>query len=96
MNLHLSSEDKGSNDVEEMDTTAMVTIDDKGKRQMKITKSNVVDKKSKKPRLVKEPFLYVMEYTTPNMIVDEGKIVDTKKSLVEHYNYLNVQGMRKK
>ena len=94
--LTLSSEDEESNDVEEMDTTAMFTIDDKGKRPMKITESNVVDKKDKNPRLVKEPFLQVVEYPTPNMIVDEGKTVDIEKYLVEHYNYLNVQAMKER
>jgi hypothetical protein len=78
--LALSSEDEESDDVEEMDTTSMITVDDKGKRPMEITESNVVDKKAKKTRLVKEPFLQVVEYPTPNMTVDEGKTIDTKKN----------------
>ena len=35
--LALSSEDEESDSVEEMDTTAMVITDDKGKRPMEIT-----------------------------------------------------------
>ena len=75
--LALSNEDEESYIIEEMDTTSMVIIDDKGKSPMEITKGSVVDKKAKNPRLVKETFLQVVEYPTPNMIVDEGNIVDT-------------------
>lgn len=92
--LTFSSEDEESDGVEEMDTTAIVTIYDKGKRPMEMTKSSVVDKKAKNPRLVKEPFLQVVEYPTPILTVDEGKTIDTKKSLVKHYNYLNNQAIR--
>ena len=68
----------------------MSIVDDKGKRPMEIIEGNASDRKAKKPKLVKDPFLQVVEYPTPNMIVNEGKIVDTEKSIVEHYNYLNV------
>ena len=94
--LTLSSEDEESDNIEEMDTTAMVITDDKGKRPMEILESSHVDKKAKKPRLIKDAFLQVVKYPTPNMTVDEGNIVDTEKYLVEHYNYLNVQAMKER
>jgi len=37
-----------------------------------------------------------VEYPAPSMIVDEGKIVDTEKYIVEHYNYLNVQARKER
>ena len=46
---------------------------------MEVIGSSISDRKAKKPRLVKEPFLQVVEYPTPNMTVDEGKPVDTEK-----------------
>lgn len=72
----------------------MVIIDAKGKIPMDIIKSSVVDKKDKRPKLVKEHFLQVLQYPTTNMIVDEGKLVDMGKYLVEHYNYLLFQLMK--
>ena len=82
--LTLSSEEEISNDNEEMDTTAMIIVDDKGKSPMEIIESSASDRKDKKPKLVKEPFLQVVEYPTPNMIVDEGKTTDTEKYIVKH------------
>jgi len=53
----LSSEEEESDDIEEMYTTAMIIVDDKGKRPMEIIESSASDRKDKKPKLVKEPFL---------------------------------------
>ena len=79
-----------------MDTIAMITIDDKGNRTMEMIESNASDRKAKNPKLVKETFLQVVEYPTPNMTVDEGKTIDTEKSIVEHYIYLNVQARKER
>ena len=94
--LTLSSEEENSDDIEEMDNNALIIVDDKGKRAMEIIENNASERKAKKPKLVKEPFLQVVEHLTPNMIVDEGKTIDTGNSIVEHYNYLNVQARKER
>ena len=59
----------------------VIAVDDRRKRPMgqEIIESIASDRKAKNPKLVKDPFLKVVEYPTPNMIVAKGKIVYTKK-----------------
>jgi hypothetical protein len=61
-NLKLSSEEEKSNDIEEMDTIVVITVDDRGKRPMgqEIIESSASDGKDKKPKLVKDLFLQVV------------------------------------
>lgn len=74
----------------------MIAVDDRGKRPVgkEIIESNASDRKAKNPKLVKDPFLKVVEYPTPNMIVAKGKTVYIEKYVVEHYNYLNVKARK--
>ena len=37
-----------------------------------------------------------MEYPTPTMELSKGKIVDTEKTIVEHYNFLNDQARKER
>ena len=46
--------------------------------------------------LVKDTFLQIVEYPTPTMELSKGKVVDTKKTIVEHYNFLNVQARKER
>ena len=43
--------------------------------------------------MAKEPSLHIVEHPTSNIIVAKGKLVNTQ-SIVEHYNYLNVQARK--
>ena len=44
--------------------------------------------------LVKNPFLQIVEYPTPTMELAKGKSVDTKKTIIEHYNFLIVKARK--
>ena len=46
---------------------------------------------SKKPKIVKDSFLQVVEYPTLNMESAKGKEVDSEKAILEHYSSLKVQ-----
>ena len=76
----------------------VIAVDDRGKRPTgkEIIESNASDRKAKNPKLVKDPFLKVVEYPTPNIIVAKGKTIYTEKSVVEHYNYLNVKARKQR
>jgi hypothetical protein len=76
----------------------VIAVDDRGKRPIgqNIIESIASDRKAKNPKLVKETFLQVVEYRTPNMIVAKGKTIDTEKYIDKHYNYLNVQARKER
>ena len=81
-----------------MDMTALVMADDKGKRKIgqeneAISTSNPTAKKLK---IVKDPFIQVVEYPTPTMELPKGNEIDTKKTILEHYSSLKVRANKER
>ena len=69
-----------------MDITPIVLIDKKGNRKIgqEILTISTVSPSSKKPKIVKDPFLQVVEYPTPTMELTKGKEIYTEKTIFEH------------
>ena len=74
-----------------MDINIGNTSRDKGKR--KIDKDfMMVDSQAtpiKKPREMKDLLVKVVEYATPTLTTKEGKVVDTEKTIRDHYTNLS-------
>ena len=94
--LVLSGEEERSDEIEDMDNIALTIVDPKGKRPMGQQIIGASDRKAKRPKLVKDPFLQIVEYPTPTMELAKGKIVDTEKTIVEQYNFLNDQARKER
>ena len=94
--LVLVGEKERSNEVEDMENTSLTIVDPKGKITMGKHIVGASDKKVKRPKLVKDPFLQIVEFPTPIVELSKGKIVDTEKTIVEHYNFLNVQARKER
>jgi len=78
---------------QDMEILTLVPLGDKGKRKVgeELTLVNPQVTTSKKPRVVKDPFVQVVEYPTPTMETKRGKVINIKKAILEHYNSLNMQ-----
>ena len=87
----LTNEEK-LNEPQSMDITLLVLADDKGKRKVgqEIGLVSTSNPTTKKLKIVKDPFLQVVEYPTPTMELEEGKEIDTEKTILEHYSSLKV------
>ena len=86
------------NEPKNMDITPLVLADDKGKRKIgqQILTINTSIPTSKKPKIVKDPFLQVVEYPTPTMELAKGKEIGTEKTILEHYSSLKAQASKER
>ena len=70
-----------------MDIDTGNTSKDKGKRKMDedliMTDSQATP--TKKPREMKNLLVKVKEYATPTITTEDGKVIDTEKTIKEHY-----------
>ena len=60
---------------------------DKGKRKMGeyVIMTDLQTTSSKEPRELKNLLVKVKEYDTPTITIEGGKVIDTKKTIREHY-----------
>ena len=82
---------------QDMEILIVVPLGDKGKRKVgeELPLVNPQVTTSKKPKVVKEPFIQVVEYPTPTMETKKGKVINIEKAILEHYSYLNMQERKK-
>ena len=78
---------------QDMEILTVVPSGDKGKRKVgeELPLVNPQVTTSKKPRVVKDPFIQVVEYPTPAMETEKGKIINKEKVILEHYSSLNIE-----
>lgn len=78
---------------QDMEILTTVPSGDKGKikfgEELPLVNPQVTT--SKKSRVVKDPFIQVVEYPTPTMEIEKGKVINTEKAILEHYSSLNMQ-----
>ena len=96
--LTLPSDQERHNELMNLVTTSSVPTDAKGKR--KVGQDPIVtittSPSTKRIKLFKDPFLQIMDYPTPTMETTRGEEVDTEKTLLEHYGYLNLQASQER
>lgn len=70
-----------------MDIDTGNTLIDKGKRKMgeDVIMTDLQTTSSKKPREMKNLLVKVKEYATPTITTEDGKVIDTEKTIREHY-----------
>ena len=91
--LTLPSDQERQNELMNLVTTPSVPNDAKGKRKIgqDVVITGTTIPSAKKPNLLKDVFLQVVEYPTPTMETTRGEEVDTEKTLLEHYGSLKLQ-----
>ena len=90
--LTLPSDQERQNELMNLVTTPSVTTDSKGKRKIgqDVVITSTTSRSVKNPKLFKDAFLMVVEYSTRTMETTRGEEVDTEKTLLEHYGSLKV------
>ena len=70
-----------------MDIDTGNTLIDKGKRKMgeDVIMTDLQTTSSKKSREMKNLLVKVKEYATPTITTEDGKVIDTEKTIREHY-----------
>lgn len=93
----LSNEEK-LNEPKNMDITPLVFMDHKGERKIGQAILTIITSSltAKNTKIVKDPFLWVVEYPTLTMELMKGKQIDTEKTILEHYNSLKVQATKER
>lgn len=83
---------------QDMEILTVVPSGDKGKRKVgeELPLVNTQVTTSKKLRAVKDPFIQVVEYSTPTMKTEKGKVIDTEKAILERYSSLNMQAEKER
>ena len=83
---------------QDMEILTVVPSGDKRKRKVgeELPLVNPQVTTSKKPRAIKDPFIQVVEYSTPIMETEKGKVIDTEKAILEHYSSLNMQAKKER
>ena len=94
--LILDSEEERSHEIEDMNNTALTLVDPKVKIPIGNQIVGASDREDKWPKLVKDPCLQIVQYPTPTMVLAKGNIVDTEKTIIEHYKFLNVQAEKER
>ena len=96
--LTLPSDQERHNELMNLATTSSVPTDAKGKRKVGQDPmiSSTTSPSTKKLKLLKDPFLKIVDYPTPTMETTRCHEVDTEKTLLEHYGSLKLQASQER